>query len=1048
MCKRPFIPFCLALISLAVLPLHGTSVLTYRYDNQRDGLDTTETSLTPSNLTTSTFEKSFTTSVDGAVYAQPLYVPNVTVTGGSAPGGHNVVIVCTQNDSVYAIDAASGGIVWQDSFLALNLGLTGATTITAVPSADVNSTDTASEIGICSTPVIDPTTNMLYVEAKTKQIVNGNTSLPNYVHTLFQIDITNGNATANANIVNSNIFSDTAYDGTNYTFRTDPDPTATDQDPFVVGVTGDSITVNSQNRVYFNGLRQMNRPGLMLLNGVIYAGYASHGDVYPYHGWLLGFSESTLALTAVMNLTPNGSLGGIWSSGGGVACDTSGNIYVMTGNGTFDGDNTGGTVTGLNGNNQPANGDYGDSFVKIAVDSTTSQGNQNINGWGLKVLDYFSPYNNQTLSSNDTDVGSGGVLVLPTSVGNSSHQQLIVGGGKQGVVYLIDTNAMGEYGVSDSVVQEASIGSIFDTAAFFNNNVYFGGASDNGRTFPISNATLGTPTATPDTFAWPGSSPTVSASGTSNAAVWMLDRGTNQLRAYSPDLSTEYWTSALAASNRDAVGTVEKFAVPTVADGNVFVGTTNSLVGYSVIQTTTTTTPPPPPPPPPSAPTVSTSSATSITATSVTLAGTANPKGTSTNASFNYGTTASFGSTSNTQNVGSGSSNVNFSIALTGLNPGTTYYYQAEANNGDTALGTTRSFTTLAEPTIGTSYSTDPSAAGTAVSFTVTPNGSATSVYLQYGTTTSYSDGVTATQSIGGGRSAVAVNSFISGLTPGQTYNYQVVTTSTAGTFYGPNETFTAPNIGSTLMEAKGDAAPGTSGATFSTFGNPVINSSDFIAFKGTLNVGIGGIVSATSTGIWAQNSSGTMQLIAQTGTGTAPGTTAPFTALSDPVYNDHDAVAFTGTLKTGTGLALSTQANGVWCSSTGALALVAQQGTVAPGVPGGTFASFTQIALSNVNGATNQGGVVMLATLNNNGAAGINGSTNQGIWGVDANGNLQLIVRTGDILNGKTVTALGFLPSMTTVTGQGRSFSQTGGNLVYLATFSDRSTAIITVSF
>ena len=225
----------LAVLGARISLGQGVSVLSYHNDSVSSGVNSFETVLTPANLTVGTFSKQFSTGVDGQVYAQPLYVPSVTVTGGAQAGTHNLILVATQHDSLYAIDADSGIVVWKDSFLAS--GLPGATAITTVPSGDVNSSDTFPEIGICGTPVIDGATNLLYVAAKTKQIVNGATGTPNYVYTLYQVDLTNGNATANANIVNSAVIGDTVYNGSTYTYRTNADPTAA-QDPFVPG-TGD-----------------------------------------------------------------------------------------------------------------------------------------------------------------------------------------------------------------------------------------------------------------------------------------------------------------------------------------------------------------------------------------------------------------------------------------------------------------------------------------------------------------------------------------------------------------------------------------------------------------------------------------------------------------------------------------------------------------------------------------------------------------------------------------------------------------------------------------
>jgi len=561
--------------------LQGASVLSYRYDSSSSGVNPSETVLTPSNLTVGTFSKLYATAVDGQIYTQPLYVPNVAVTGGAQAGTHNLVIVGTEHDSLYAIDAISGVIVWQTSFL--TTGLAGATTITPEPAADSGSTNTTPWIGITGTPVIDGMTNLLYVAAKTKQILNGVTTSPNYVYTLYKIDITNGNATPNANIVSSTIIGDTIYSNSTYTFRTNTSPTAA-QDPFVFGTGDGVITVNSQSRVYFNALRELNRTALLLYNGTVYVCFAAPGDVSPYHGWMLGY-YNTLAVNAVCNLTPNGGLGGIWQSGGCPVVDSSGNIYVMTGNGTFDGNNAGGTVTGLNAQNMPVNGDYGDSFVKLAVDSTTSPGNQNINGWGLKVVDYFAPFNNQTLSDGDTDLGSGGCTLLPTTAGSTTHPQLLVGAGKQGNIYLVDCASMGKYSTTDNVVQsQVAINGCFDTPAFFNGVLYYVATLDNGKAFSIANAVMSTtPVKTTDTFGYPGSGISVSANGTTNGLVWTLERDTAVLRAYAAsNLGTEIWNSSLAPNYRDQLDSVTKFAVPAVADGRVMVGTSTALTAYGL----------------------------------------------------------------------------------------------------------------------------------------------------------------------------------------------------------------------------------------------------------------------------------------------------------------------------------------------------------------------------------------------------------------------------------------------------------------------------------
>ena len=667
--------------------LWATSVLSYHNDSASSGVDSTETVLTPANLTTSAFFKRFATAVDGNVYTEPLYVPSVTVVGGARAGTHNLAIVATQHDSLYAIDADSGVVVWQTSFL--TNGVPGATSITSVPASDTGSTDTSPEIGICGTPVIDGTTNMLYVAAKTKQIINNATGTPNYVYTLYKVNITNGNATANANIVSSLVIGDTVYNGSTYSYRTNVSPTAA-QDPFVPGTGDGAITVNSQSRVYFNALREINRPGLLLYNGTVYVAFGSHGDNGPYHGWLIGFDKNTLAINGVLNLTPNGGLGGIWGGGAVPVVDSNGYIYLMTGNGTFDGYNNGGATAGLDSLGFPVNGNYGESVVKIAPDATTSVGNQNKNGWGMRVYDYFTPFNNQALTAADTDLGSGGCVLLPPSAGNAAHPQLLVGAGKQGNIYLMDCAAMGKFNATtDNVVQsQVALNACFDTPAFFNGVLYYASEPDNGKAFTIANAAMATtPVKTPDTFGWPGSTPSISSNGTTNGVIWMLDLNTAQLRAYSASsFSTEIWTSAMAANNRDALGTVTKFASPTIADGHVIVGTTNSLVVYGPSSAPTG---------PPAAPTALT--ATAVSGLQINLSWTDNS-----NNETGFSIEQSTDGVNFTQIATVGVNISSYSV-ITNLQTATTYYYRVRAYNNYQTLSysaytNVANATTVAQP--------------------------------------------------------------------------------------------------------------------------------------------------------------------------------------------------------------------------------------------------------------------------------------------------------------------------------------------------------------
>jgi hypothetical protein len=586
--SRPALCILLALLSFSPA-LRATNVLSYHYDQQNTGQDLTETTLTPANVVPGSFMKRWVRLTDGYIYAQPLYMEGVNIATGPHQGVHNTVFVATEHDSLYAIDAPTGQLLWHRSLL--TRGLPGAILITSVPSKDTETTDLVPQIGITGTPVIDGSSGFLYVAAKTKQVLSSDPARPRWVYTLFKISIQDGG------ILSSNIFAATYIGGKGYVYRTNDDPSVS-QDPFVPGSGDGNITVNNQSRVYFNALRQMNRPGALLYNGSLYLAFASHGDNYPFHGWLLSFDAGTLTLNGVFNTTPNGGDGGIWQAGGIPAVDEEGYFYMLTGNGSFDGY---GGVTGLDVNGFPVRGDYGDCFLKLALDPTTTQANQNTNGWGFKVIDYFAPMDNQTLAQNDTDLGSGGLMILPDSAGSEAHPHLVIGAGKEGKVYLVDRDNMGKYSpYADNVVQSQAnafngAGS-FSSPAYFNGNFYWAGAGNNAQIFSISNASFsGTAISeSSDGFSWPGGTPTITADGTNNALMWVIDRGSNQLRVYdAQDLTQEYWNSDMEQS-RDNLGPVVKFTTPTVADGLVFVGTTRGVYAYGGA---------PPPPSPPSAPT-------------------------------------------------------------------------------------------------------------------------------------------------------------------------------------------------------------------------------------------------------------------------------------------------------------------------------------------------------------------------------------------------------------------------------------------------------------
>jgi len=523
------------------------AVLTYHNDNARTGQNLNETVLTTDNVSPATFGRLFSYPVDGNVYAQPLYVPNVSIPG---QGPHDVVFVATEHDSVYAFDADDSGVglLWQVSFIDLANG------VTTVPPEDAQSHDIVPEIGITGTPVIDDGSGTLYVVAATKEVADGS---PHYVQRLHALDIGTGAEQFGGPIV----IGDTVFDGRSTTYVSGPS----------VPGTGDG-SVGGQ--VFFNARRLSQRPGLLLLNGVVYIGWASYSDTSPYHGWVLGYDAQTLVQVAVFNTTPNGGLGGVWMSGGGLAADGDGSVYLSTGNGTFD----------VTGSQTPA---YGDSVLRLSTDD------------GVTVADFFTPWNQDVLAAEDQDLGSGGVLLLPDQAGAYPH--LLVTAGKNGTIYLNNRDDLGGYqrcgAGCDDVVQVLAgppIGNCYCTPAYFNNQVYYQGAYDVLKAFPLSDGLLSpSPLSQSNVpFDFFGSTPSISASGSSSGIVWTLQAaalGPAILHAYDAlDLSHELYSSDRAPA--DQLDGAVKFTVPTVANGRVYVGTQSSLAVFGLRPSATQTT--------------------------------------------------------------------------------------------------------------------------------------------------------------------------------------------------------------------------------------------------------------------------------------------------------------------------------------------------------------------------------------------------------------------------------------------------------------------------
>jgi hypothetical protein len=504
-------------------------VLTWHVDNARTGQNTNETVLTPADVNTNTFGKLFSYTLDGYMPAQPLILPNVTVPG---QGTRNLVFAVTEHDSIYAFDADDGGTgapLWHVSLINSSAGV-----YTLSPGTDLASFTTGfdgSDLGITSTPVIDPITGTIYVVAMTKEAVNNVTNFYNRLHAL---DVATGAEKFGGPVL---------IQGT------------------VPGV-GDGHDANGN--VPFMQLQHHNREALLLNNGMVYIAFTGHFDIPPYHGWVFAYDAHTLAQTGMFNANANGSGGGFWQAGCGPAVDIAGNLYLESGNGNFD----------------APNNVYGNTVLKL---STTN---------GLALADYFTPYNQLDLNLQDIDVGSAGQVVLPDSVGSVAHPHLLVAGSKAGAVYLLDRDNMGHYsgnGSSDpQIVQTLSgVSGQWSTAGYFNGKLYFVGNGDFLKMFSITNAAISTsPIAQSGTkISFPGASPVISANGTSNAIVWVLQTSGSPnnnavLHAYDANnVTNELYNSAQNAA-RDAAGNSVKFAVPAVVNGKVYVPAINSLTVY------------------------------------------------------------------------------------------------------------------------------------------------------------------------------------------------------------------------------------------------------------------------------------------------------------------------------------------------------------------------------------------------------------------------------------------------------------------------------------
>ncbi len=534
------IPFFLAgavIVPACMAQLPG-DVVTFHNDNARTGQNVFERSLTPANVNPANFGKLFTVRMDGKVDAQPLFVKDLPIPGR---GKFDTVIAATEHDSVYAFEAQTGNVLWQKSLLASG----------ETPSDPVGCTQVVPEIGITSTPVIDRRfggLGTIYLVAMSKDAGG------NYHQRLHALSLLNG-----AERPNSPVEIEATYPG-----------------------TGDE---SANGVITFNPKVHEDRAALLLSDGTIYTSWSSHCDIRPYSGWVIAYDATTLKQSAVTNFSPHGSEASIWMSGAGPAADAEGNVFISVANGTFE--------TQLDANGFPNQQDFGNAYVKLTPRFPA-----------LPVTDYWTMYNTISESDQDQDLGSGGITLLPdVRDGQGKLLHLAVGAGKDANLYVINRDNMGKFNPNNNsnIYQElpqALAGKEYATPAYFNGTVYICAIGDLIRAYNVSNGLLSTaPTSvSPNPFGYPGATPSVSSNFNANGIVWAFDnvaRGTGGAPANVPgvlhafdarNLGVELYNSNQAPNGRDQFGPGNKFIVPTIAGGKVFVGTPNSVVVFGLLK--------------------------------------------------------------------------------------------------------------------------------------------------------------------------------------------------------------------------------------------------------------------------------------------------------------------------------------------------------------------------------------------------------------------------------------------------------------------------------
>jgi len=511
------------LVALAFASLaEAQRVITSQYDNARTGAIPDETKLTPRNVNVQHFGKLFTLHVDGDVYAQPLFLGGVEIPG---KGRHDVLFVATEHDSIFAFDAYGNPStpLWQASFLKDGF--------TTVPARDADCPFISPEIGITSTPVIDPDSGTLYVLARTKD--RSGFLASTYAQRLHALAVTTGVEKFGGPV------------------------------EIHAQISGKGIG-SRDGKLDFNSLRDNPRAALLLNKGEVYMTWASACDVGSYHGWVMAYDARSLKQKAVFNASPDADDSGIWEGDTGPAADKAGNIFLATGNGRFD--------AAKNGR------DYGDSLLKL-------------DGASLKLGDYFAPYNVNELDSGDNDLGSGGPVLLPDQSGE--HPHLAVVEGKGGVLYLVDRDHMGHWqnGNNSHAVQTIAVpNGVNGSMSYWNHSIYVLSDSDALRQFELNDGKLSLKAASRNTFLRVSATPTVSANGSRDGIVWLLrwqgwdsPERSAVLYAYdATDVAHELYDSE-QNPGRDRAGLSLRFNIPIVVNGHVYVGTKHEVDVYGLL---------------------------------------------------------------------------------------------------------------------------------------------------------------------------------------------------------------------------------------------------------------------------------------------------------------------------------------------------------------------------------------------------------------------------------------------------------------------------------